>query len=182
MFSYADAPGTDEVRFAFTTGRAPSHVKQALINGDVRRLYLDSSGGDFVLRRSRPETPIILLASGIGITPFCSMLAAASSSGDLRRFTVIHVVRNADRRVYDAVLDAARRSGASVHVVESAAGADGIDDDLVRDLVGGPIRPPQYYVSGNPGFVRSTAGAVRRVDPSTRLQFWRVHTDEFLGY
>jgi ferredoxin-NADP reductase len=182
VFSYAEAPGADEVRFAFTTGETPSHVKRALIDGDVRRLYLDSSGGDFVLRRSRPDTPIILLAAGIGITPFRSMLMSAlSSGGDLGRFTVIHVVRGADRRVYDDVLDAARRSGAAVHVVEAGAGADGIDDDLIRNLVDAR-RPPQFYISGSPRFVRWTAGAVRRIDPSTRLQFWRVHTDAFLGY
>ncbi|MDL9948799.1 oxidoreductase [Gordonia sp. ABSL11-1] len=182
VFSYAEAPGADEVRFAFTTGETPSHVKRALIDGDVRRLYLDSSGGDFVLRRSRPDTPIILLAAGIGITPFRSMLMSAMSiGGDLGRFTVIHVVRGADRRVYDDMLDAARQSGASVHVVETGAGADGVDDDLIRNLVGAQ-RPSQFYISGSPGFVRSTAGVVRRIDPSTRLQFWRVHTDAFLGY
>ncbi|NDZ96341.1 oxidoreductase [Streptomyces sp. SID6673] len=183
VFSYADASGGDEVRFAFTASGTPSHFKQGLIGGDTRRLYLDVSGGDFVLPRAGRGRPVVLLASGIGITPFRSMLCSAIIDGaDLRLFTVIHVVRAADRAVFGDVLDAARDAGASVRVVESTDLAGGFDDDSLRRLIDDVDGSPHYYASGNPRFVRSTAQAIRRIDSSARWQFWRVHTDAFLGY
>ncbi|MYR06558.1 oxidoreductase [Gordonia sp. SID5947] len=183
VFSFADAPGTDGVRFAFTASGTPSHFKRALIASDNLRVFLDSSGGDFVLPRTRRGRPIVLLASGIGITPFRSMLCSAiADGGDLSRVTLIHVVRTADREVFGDVLDVARDAGASVRVVESADHADGLDDGALRELIGDIDGSPHYFASGNPRFVRSSARSIRRLDPASRWQFWRVHTDAFLGY
>ncbi|MEE4025660.1 oxidoreductase [Gordonia sp. PKS22-38] len=183
VFSYAESPGTAPIRFAFTSSGEGSHFKRSLITGETRRVHLDSSGGDFTLPRGR-DTPVVLLASGIGITPFRSMLGAALADGtDLRRFTVISVVRAADRVVYDDVLRAAREAGATVRVVESVDNANGFDETSLHEVLDGDVDDAaHYYVSGNPAFVRATASAIRQLDPSARWQFWRVHTDAFLGY
>ncbi|AZG45333.1 oxidoreductase [Gordonia insulae] len=186
VFSFAEAPGVVPGRFAFTVSGEVSPVKAGLISGSTGRVFLDSSGGDFVLPRHRSDRPIVLLASGIGITPFRSMLRSALAEGrTLDRFALIHVVRSADRMVYQDVLDAAEAAGADVQVIESSSLADGFDPrslGLALDstvVLGGAAH---YYCSGNPRFVQTTAHAIRRFDPRTRRAFWRVHADAFLGY
>lgn len=175
VFSYAEAPRVEPSRFGFTVEGQPSHLKSGLIAGNTNRVYLDSSGGDFVLGR-RDATPVVLLAGGIGITPFRSMLRAALEAGEsLERYTLIHLVRSRDRGVYDDVLAAARAAGARIEVVESDLPTISLGDHMVT---GGP----HYYVSGGPEFVRSTAAAIRSADPGTRWALWRLHTDAFLGY
>ncbi|MFW0795769.1 oxidoreductase [Gordonia sp. CPCC 205515] len=184
VFSYASPPDVKEARFAFTVSGDPSSYKASVISGRTRRLYLDSSGGDFVLPRNL-DRPIVLLASGIGITPFRAMILAALGDGrDLRRWRIVHVIRSADRAVFTDVLDAARDAGAQVEVVESSTLADQFDDGgrLVTDLEGSDHGAPRYYVSGGPAFVRTAGATIRRADPRLRWEFWRLHTDTFLGY
>ena len=102
VFSFVSAPRQQPVEFGFTVAAALSTYKAALVDGSVRRVYVDEIGGDFVLPRSFPATgSVVLIASGIGITPFVSMVRELVQSGhDLSGLTIAHVLRDQGRAVY----------------------------------------------------------------------------------
>ncbi|AZZ83251.1 MULTISPECIES: oxidoreductase [Gordonia] len=183
VFSFVSAPREAPVEFGFTVAGVPSSFKAALIDGRARRAWVDEIGGDFVLPRVFPaKGRVVLLASGIGITPFVSMVRSLDGA-DLSGLTVVHVLRSSERTVYDDELDSARGASARVVTVIAPELADGVDDpDRLAELVGPDIAGAHYYVSGTPGFVERTSSTIRHLDPSTRLRPWRIHTDSFTGY
>ena len=130
VFSFVSAPGQQPVEFGFTVAAALSTYKAALVDGSVRRVYVDEIGGDFVLPRSFPATgSVVLIASGIGITPFVSMVRELVQSGhDLSGLTIAHVLRDQRRAVHADDLERARAANARIATVEAPELADGIDD------------------------------------------------------
>lgn len=188
VFSYASAPGENPGEFAFTVASTSmSSFKSELVTAGGGRLHLDATGGDFVLPRRLGTHPMVLLASGIGITPYRAMLRSltAGEARDLSWLTVIHVVSVTERSVYDDDLAVIRAASARVEVSPAVELTSGITDPgRLTDLVGPALssRDAHYLLSGNPQFVDRTAATIRRADPSTRWKFWRVHTDAFLGY
>ncbi|MDT0221215.1 oxidoreductase [Gordonia sp. AC31] len=185
VFSFVSAPRQQPVEFGFSVAAAPSTYKAALVDGSVRRVYVDEIGGDFVLPRSFPATgSVVLIASGIGITPFVSMVRELVQSGrDLSGLTIAHVLRDQGRAVYADDLESARAANARIAAVEAPELADGIDDPArLAELIGPSAAGAHYYVSGTPAFVERTSAAIRRFDRSTHSRPWRVHTDSFSGY
>lgn len=178
VFSFAAAPGENPTEFAFTVGGSEvSAFKRDLIHRGGR-LLLDDTGGDFVAPRHPGGYPIVLLAGGIGITPFRAMVrqfTGDTGNRDLSWLTVIHVIREQERSVFDDDLDAVRAAGGRVEVVVADDGALPADLPFTRDGA-------HYYISGSPEFVHATSARTRSADPAVRLRFWRLHTDSFLGY
>lgn len=181
VFSFASPPGRDGADFGFTTAEEISTFKRRVADGETTRLWVDDVAGDFVLPRSDTGGPILLLASGIGITPFRSMLTdALAQSADLRRIRLVHVIRHAGRAVYTDDLDRVREAGATVDILEDPAAANDFGDvDRIRRLLGETPGQCRVFISGNPGFVGSARRAVIRAG---QWRPWRIHTDVFLGY
>ena len=125
-----------------------------------------------------------MIASGIGITPFVSMVRELVQSGhDLSGLTIAHVLRDQRRAVHADDLESARAANARIATVEAPELADGIDDPArLAELIGPSAAGAHYYVSGTPAFVERTSAAVRRLDGTARSRPWRVHTDSFSGY
>ena len=119
VFSLATPPDhADGVAVAFRLTDAPSSFKQALSalpeGGLVRATGV---GGDFLLPRD-PTVPLLLVAGGIGITPFVSQLAALARTREQRDVVVVLLVGPGDEPAYTDVLTG---SGARVVVVEPRA-------------------------------------------------------------
>ncbi|HQV17290.1 MAG TPA: oxidoreductase [Gordonia sp. (in: high G+C Gram-positive bacteria)] len=159
VFSFSSVPGADSAEFSFTTGPHPSPFKARLIS-DQKAAFIDNQGGDFVVKPADFATDrIVLIASGIGITPYISMLRTWLAAGtDLSPVVLVHMVGDDSRRVYRDVLAAAAVRGARVEIIENPdASPQAIDRivDLSHELAAaGP--PPRYYISGVPGFVSAT--------------------------
>jgi len=170
-FSISSAPG-DELTVAVRVPERPSAFKRALVGldeGDVVRAT--SVSGDFTWPRT--SRPMLLVAGGIGITPFVSQLR--HHAGD--DVVLVYGVAGADDVAYRDELAA---TGARVVVVsperpdlpEGWTWAQGafvtreVLDDHVPDH-----RERTVYVSGPPAMVH----AVRRFVP-------RARTDYFSGY
>lgn len=184
VFSLATPPGHgDGVAVAFRVTGSLSSFKQALSalpeGGLVRATGV---GGDFVLPRDA-GVPLLLLAGGIGITPFVSQLADLARSGARRDVVVVLLLGPGDEAPYaDVLLD----SGARVVVVsperppgmpESWVFATGptIDAATLQSTVP-DARRRVAYVSGGPGMVDHSRRVLRRAGVR------RIRTDAFTGY
>jgi len=101
-FSIASAPeDLPAIRIAFreypagSGGPAPSSYKRALAEVDAgASLAVTGIWGDFVLP-NRAETPLLMVAAGIGITPFVSQLRHLQARGQHRDIVLVYVASEA---------------------------------------------------------------------------------------
>ncbi|MEO8283293.1 MAG: oxidoreductase [Pseudarthrobacter sp.] len=189
VFSLTSAPGSETVTFGVRTSEPLSAAKKVLLAlnpGD--HVAATSVGGDFVLPRD-PRTPVLLIAAGIGITPYLAHLT--SGAGRDRNVVLLLLARNAEEIAYARELEAsgarivARLADGSIPpsfitdagtaVPEGAAPGSRLDGLSLRALVP-DIAERAVYVSGSPASVASLRLAARNAGAR------RVHVDSFSGY
>lgn len=140
-----------------------------------------SVSGDFLLPAD-PRVPVLLVAGGIGITPFASQLAERGSTAD-GDVVVVYSVSGPDEIGYREVLEF---SSARVVIVSpdpitdlpegwENISARRVDGDLLAAVVP-DIAARHVLVSGPPGMVEGVGGAARRLHAAG------VRTDYFSGY
>lgn len=182
-FSIVSAPEDLPIlRIAFRDGRGPqSSFKKALAGvspGDS--LPVTGVWGDFVLPRD-PESRILLVAAGIGVTPFVSQLRHLALSGAHRDIVLVYVASEAAELAFrDDLVDA----GVRVVVFTPDEPADlpqgwqwarGVRLDAAElHRVVADLAERHSYVSGPAGLVADLAPALEKAKSIT--------TDAFSGY
>ena len=182
-FSIVSAPHElPELRIAFREGGGPqSSYKRALAAvapGDV--LAVTGVWGDFVLPR-RSSSPVLMVAAGIGVTPFVSQLTDFGADASERDIVLVYVASEAAELAFRPELEA---SGIPVVVFTRDRPADlpshwrwaggvRLDADGLLQLVP-DIHARHAYVSGPPGLIADLAPALDRARSIT--------TDAFSGY
>lgn len=173
VFSIASAPSaavgqSPEIAIGLRMPEQGSSFKRELAALEPGALVRATQvSGDFLLPRD-PAEPVVLVAGGIGVTPFASQLAEVARRGE-RRDVVVVVVPSRDGEVlYGETL---AESGA--HIVEldrhelTAEGLRAAVPDIARR---------RGYVSGAPSLVAAGRSALRAAGAR------RVRTDYFAGY
>lgn len=204
VFSIASAPGEDTVRFGMRVGAQSSSFKNsmnALSEGTLLRAV--GVWGDFQLpRQGSPK--VLLLARGVGITPFLSHLLWLAREGRGHDVLLIMFANYAAdiewlREVAEADAASPRPVRVQVRVYgppresmpswfpqdwvyevyeESRGDADAVpwfNVDSLRETLP-DLAARRTYVSGSPDFVNTMAPTARRAGAK------RVHRDEFFGY
>lgn len=186
-FSIASAPeDLPTIRIAFReypagTGPAPSSYKRALAEvGDGASLAVTGIWGDFVLP-SRVETPLLMVAAGIGITPFVSQLRHLHASGQQRDIVLVYVASEAAELAFR---DDIAQSGVPVVVFtrddpgplpDNWQWARGVRLDAAGLLEVVPdLHTRHAAISGPPRLIADLAPALERAKSVT--------TDAFSGY
>jgi ferredoxin-NADP reductase len=131
------------------------------------RIAATQVAGDFVLPRDT-SIPLLLLAGGIGMTPFASQLASLVARGEQRDIVVVVIPSNPDEVLYRDTIEAAN---ARLVVLSREA----LTTDALRDAAP-DLASRRAYVSGPPAVVAAAATALRRAGAK------RVQTDYFAGY
>jgi ferredoxin-NADP reductase/Na+-transporting NADH:ubiquinone oxidoreductase subunit NqrB len=186
-FSIASAPeDLPELRVAFReaqgAGAKPqSSYKKALAAvqpGGV--LAVTGVWGDFVLPK-RSSSPILMVAAGIGVTPFISQLRHQQLAGDDRDVVLVYVASEASELAFRAELEA---SGVPVIVFTRdepkdlprnwvwARGVRLDADGLLRVVP--DIAARHAYISGPSGLIAELAPALEKARS--------IATDAFSGY
>jgi ferredoxin-NADP reductase len=178
VFSITSPPGAPEVTFGVGTGEPLSPAKKTLLGlqpGDT--VGATAVGGDFLLPRD-PGAPVLLIAAGIGITPFLSQLA----SGGERDTVVLYLARS---RAELAACEQLEKSGARVvaRLADGSAppefmddaGTPRIDPRRLQELVP-DIRDRAVYISGSPKNVQDLRAVARAAGAR------KIHVDSFAGY
>ena len=161
----AEAP---RIAIGIRTPDGGSSFKKAL--GELEpgsRIAVTQTAGDFVLPTDA-SIPLVMVAGGIGMTPFASQLASVAERGDARDVVVIVISSNPGEVLYREVLERA-----SARIVELTP--DQLTTDALLEHVP-DLAMRRGYVSGAPAIVAAARTALRRAGVR------RVHTDYFAGY
>lgn len=180
-FSIASAPeDLPEVRIAFKDGSQSSYKKALAAVEPGGTLAVTGVWGDFVLP-ARPTAPVLMVAAGIGVTPFVSQLRHLAATGQRRDAVLAYVVSGADELAFRDDIVA---SGIPVVVFSPDepvdlpagwvwAGPDRVDaEGLLRAVP--DLAQRAAYVSGPPRLIAALAPALGKAKSLT--------TDAFAGY
>jgi ferredoxin-NADP reductase len=177
VFSISSAPTDEALSVAMSMTEKTSSFKSALATlPPGSRVHATAIAGDFTLPHA--EVPVLLVAGGIGITPFASQLADDAG----RDVTVVYASGSRELPYADVL----ERSGARVVLVAperpdvlpsgwTYAGPDRISRELLERHVP-DAASRRAFVSGPPSLVSDVARMLRSLGAR------RVTTDYFTGY
>lgn len=184
VFSVSSQPGSPSVTIGVETAPPVSAAKQALLSLETGQVITATAvGGDFIPPRDS-SAPVLLMAAGIGITPFLSHLAARQEAeGDT---ALLYLARNASELAYASELGAlgvrvvaltADRSAPPPFMEDAAdiLGSGRLDGTTLKALFP-DIAERHVYISGSPRSVSSLRSAARQAGAR------KVHKDVFSGY
>lgn len=182
-FSVVSAPADlPTLRIAYKDGgqRHPSSYKRALAAAEPgAALAVTGTWGDFVLPRG--ESPVLMVAAGIGVTPFVSQLRQLRANGVERDVVLVYVASDASELAFRDELE---QTGVRVLVFtrdrpddlpEHWAWAQGVrlDADGLEQVVP-DLASRHAFISGPPRLIADLAPALQKARSLT--------TDAFAGY
>ena len=176
-FSLASAPFEDELVVA-TRMREGSAFKRALkvlpLGTPVR---LTGPLGAMTLHEDRARAAV-LVAGGIGITPFRSLLLQAEHEGLAHPLLLAYSNRQRGHAAFLAELEALQRRNARFRLLARMTDAEGFVDEaaLAQFTRGAPA--PIYYLAGPPAMVQAMKAILARMGAGAA----DVRSEEFYGY
>jgi ferredoxin-NADP reductase/Na+-transporting NADH:ubiquinone oxidoreductase subunit NqrB len=182
VFSIAAAPGGD-IRFAMRLPERSSSFKAALLALEPgATVSATSVSGDFLLPKDAAK-PLLLVAAGIGITPFVSQLEHLTATGETRDIVLLYSVATPDDLAFAEVLRAADCRVVVLSPVRptdlpagwSWAGPEALTAQTIKNAVP-DAASRTTYLSGSPELV---AGLERALHADGVK---RIVTDVFIGY
>ncbi|OGG28950.1 hypothetical protein A2971_04865 [Candidatus Gottesmanbacteria bacterium RIFCSPLOWO2_01_FULL_46_21] len=186
--SFSLSSSSTEKVLAVTTNEGESSFKKKLFSfsaGDT--IEARGPGGGFIFREEDPGHHI-MIAGGIGITPFRSMLTYVSDKQLSMPITVLYSNRTPEEIVFKDYL--AELSTKVIHTITRPqdsptvwSGRTGrIDEALVREISTGPdsvgAGGDRYYVCGSLPFVESMVTLLGTMGIASD----RIHFEKFTGY
>lgn len=186
LFSLSSSP-TETEAIAVTckmTGTPFKEALKALKPGDVAEVF--GPLGDLIYD---PTKPTVMIAGGIGITPFRGMIRYAVDTGSRTPIVLLYGARTPEEFAFKSELDTwARHHGhLDIHYTvtrpqESAAPWKGrtgrIDEEMIRQGSSG-LDTPNYLVVGLPEMVEGTIEILQR---KLGVPEDRINWEPFRGY
>lgn len=179
VFSLTSPPAGDarELTIAFHAGAPRSAFKQSLLApGPQTRLRAESVRGDLVPPR-RPDVPLLLVAAGVGVTPFVSFAAAFAERP--RDVVLLYCVRSADDLIYPAQL-----SGWRVVVVSPDGGPlpEGWTHAPAAELTAAVVLRHCPDAADRTGYVAGSPAAVAHLTSTLAAAgVRRIHSERLVG-
>ncbi|MFS0913236.1 FAD-dependent oxidoreductase [Microbacterium sp. 179-I 3D2 NHS] len=182
-FSIVSAPADlPTLRIAYKNGdqKHPSSYKRALAAAEPgATLAVTGTWGDFILPRG--DAPILMVAAGIGVTPFVSQLRQLQAVGLRRDVVLVYVASDAGELAFRDELAATgvrtvvftRDEPADLPPHWTWAQGSRLDADTLERAVG-DIAARHAFISGPPRLIADLAPALQKARSLT--------TDAFAGY
>jgi ferredoxin-NADP reductase len=185
-FSIASPPFANEL--VFTTRMRNTAFKRSLKKVPLAaEVKLGPAAGPFTLHKNLAK-PAILLAGGIGITPFLSMVQQADRDRLSQRLYLFYSNRRPEDAAFLDTLRALETTNPNFRVIctmtemskskQKWTGETALIDKemLCRHLAN--LQGPIYYIAGPPAMVT----AMRETLVSAGVEKNDIRTDEFVGY
>lgn len=185
-FTLASAPHEQDLMIATRMrDTAFKRVLKSMPTGT--EIALDGPQGSFALRADSPR-PSILVAGGIGITPFRSMALDASTSRHAHRLMLFYSNRRPEDAAFLHELEALTATNKNFTLVatmtkmqeskQTWSGQTGSIDNAMIARFGANLTAPIYFVAGPPAMVAGlkntlASGGVKEAD---------IIAEDFSGY
>jgi len=185
-FSIASAPFEDQLRFA--TRMRDTAFKRSLKKVPLGTVVkMDSAMGSFTLHKNSAK-PAVLLAGGIGITPFSSIVRQADHDRASHKLYLFYSNRRPEDAPFMEVLQNLEKTNPQFHFIATMTEMTGskktwngetrrIDQEMLSKHLN-DLRGPIYYIAGPPGMV----GGMRKMLVESGVDEDDIRTDEFAGY
>lgn len=174
-FTIASAPGEKDVmittRIAAEKGSSFKAALAALQIGE--QIEASDVDGDFVVPDATQE--YVFIASGIGITPFRSILVDADAAGTRLKVTLLYANRDADVP-YKEQLDSLQKNNQAL-AIRYVTAPELIDEAMIRSTVP-DLQKPLFYVSGPAPMVMALSETLQKMG----VPMSRIKLDDFPGY
>jgi glycine betaine catabolism B len=185
-FTLASAPTEKTLRLGVKFYKKSSSFKKNMLTMNTGDEIIASQvAGDFILPKD-PRQKCVLIAGGVGVTPFRSMIKYLLDTHQRRPITLFYANKTITDIVYKDVFDRAQQE-LGVQVVYAVTDSNNlpsywkgtvgrITPELIRNKVP-DYRRCIFYISGPKGMVDSFKEALTRMDiPGSRIK-----TDFFSG-
>lgn len=173
-FTIASAQTEDKVRIGVRIPEKSSRFKQMLTKlqpGDT--VQAGQIAGSFVMPGNSSEK-LLLIAGGVGVTPYRSMVKYLIDSGQQRDIVLLHVARSKNEFMYKSIFESAKKAGVKTQFVVSSGPLDtAVLQNIIPDVASRKV-----YISGPPGMVKGLRTVVTKLGVP-RLS---IKTDFFSGY
>jgi predicted ferric reductase len=161
-------------------GDFTSSVQAALPGG---RAFLEGPYGGAWLYTTGGEVPLVMLAGGIGITPFISAIRSLRDRGLSRRFTLFHAVEEVGQATFRGELAVlCPETGGRYLIVpeEPPAGWEGVSGRISREMLAKELSREElaqarFVICGPPPMRRAMLGHLN----SLGVPRQRIHVEEF---
>lgn len=176
-FTVAASPTEGSIRIGVRFNPKPSSFKRRLLSlgmGDT--IVASQVAGDFVLPKNSTQ-PCVLIAGGIGITPYRSMVQYLVDKKEKRPITIFYAAKTEADFVYKEIFDRAERelSVRTVYVAEDTMGR--LSAEMIQKYVPN-FKDCIFYLSGPRGLVVAFENILRGLGIPRR----HIKTDFFPGY
>ncbi len=185
-FTLASSPGERNLRLGVKFNQKSSTFKKALLAIDKdTEIVASQLAGDFVLPDD-PQQKVVLIAGGIGVTPFRSMIKSLLDSRQRRPITLFYTATTVNDFVYKDVFDRAQyelgiKTIYSVtdnsNLPSSWTGKVGrLSAEMIRSAVP-DYRNCLFYISGSRSMVDSLTYTLHKLGVAS----YQIKTDYFAG-
>ncbi len=185
-FSIVSAPS--ESNLTFSTRMRDTAFKRVLRNmAPGTEIKLEGPMGSFNLPKSAAK-PAVLLAGGIGITPFMSMAREAARQNDPHRIYLFYSNRRPEDTAFLEELTALTKQNANFDLIATMVEMDkskqpwtgerGFIDAAMLKRHLPELNGPIYYIAGPPGMV----AAMRDMLAKAGVDEDDIRTEDFAGY
>jgi ferredoxin-NADP reductase len=185
-FSIVSAPSDGDLTIA--TRMRDTAFKRVLRNAAMGlEVKIEGPSGSFVLPR-KADKPVVLLAGGIGITPFLSMIRQATHDKAPHQIYLFYSNRRPEDAAFLDMLAEAARQNPNFHLIATMAemsksqrewkGETGFINKEMLTKYLPTLQGPLYYLAGPPAMV----AAMRGMLTDAGVDEDDIRTEEFAGY
>ncbi len=171
-FTIASAPYEKEIRITTKIPPRPSKYKKSLYSlTPGQNVKLGRPQGELIV--DQPQSHYILIAGGIGITPYRAIIWDAIKRRSKNKFTLLYT--NSDQKIpFRKSLQQFKQDNHNLKVQYFILPKRISEEDIIR-LAKGDIR---FLISGPPAMVEYYVAMLRRIGVPQHL----VRADYFIGY
>ena len=184
-FSIVNSPDQEGVLALTTRLRLDESLFKRTLNdaqiGD--EVEIGKIAGSFVLPENT-DKPVVLIALGIGITPYISMLRWAMQENEPYEFTLIYSDNETESMAFLDELKQMEKDHPNLKLILSVTKEEGwqgekrhVDGQFLGDHLD-DIENKLYYVSGPPKVVEAVAASLKEAGIAEE----NIKTDSFSGY
>ncbi|HEX8923505.1 MAG TPA: oxidoreductase, partial [Patescibacteria group bacterium] len=185
-FTLASSPTEDNLRIGVKFYEPSSNFKKTMLLVENQPIVVSQLAGDFILPKNKNEK-LVLIAGGIGVTPFRSMIKYLSDKQEKRDIVLLFSNKEKEEIVYKDVFDEAEKTTGlkTIYTLtdEEKISADWkgergrINEKMIEKAIP-DYRERTFYISGPQTMVKATKDLLRSMEIGEE----KIRTDYFPGF